>query len=126
MSKNTNKELKFRESCYTHRGNPHEHLAGEAQRSIWGFPKLGYLFEGLSKKDCSILGSILGFPLFGEYHNMNFSSDCCQSKTSGGGGGQTIIKQIPIAAGARMLALALDPKPEFRKMQCSAANAWTF
>ena len=29
----------------------------------WGFPKIGYPFGGPHKKDCSILGSILGYLL---------------------------------------------------------------
>ena len=28
----------------------------------------GYLFGGPHTKDCSVLGSIMGFPYFGNYH----------------------------------------------------------
>ena len=33
-----------------------------------GFLKLGFPFGGFHNKDCSILGSILGSPFFGNYH----------------------------------------------------------
>ena len=36
---------------------------------IWGCPKIrGTLFEGPHTKDYSILGSILGSPVLGDYH----------------------------------------------------------
>ena len=42
-------------------------------RSIWGVLKIqGYHFGGLHKKDCSILGSILGFPYFGKLPYRNY------------------------------------------------------
>ena len=36
---------------------------------IWGFPEIkGYHFRGPHNKGYSILGSILGFPIWGKYH----------------------------------------------------------
>ena len=32
------------------------------------FPKLGYHVGGLNNKDYNILGSILGSPIYGNYH----------------------------------------------------------
>ena len=41
--------------------------------NIWGFPKIRgrYLFEGPHNKDDSVLVSILGPPILGNYHFLN-------------------------------------------------------
>ena len=38
-------------------------IVGNKEYNIWGFPKLGVLSWGPNNRDCSKLGSTLGFPI---------------------------------------------------------------